>query len=58
MIRKIMEEINIIETKAITDNSEIILLTIGGVKYAFTETVISTYCSGCSVSIHTNLIKL
>jgi len=53
-----MEEINIIETKAITDNSKIILLTIGGVKYAFTETIISAYCSGCSVSIHTNLIKL
>lgn len=53
-----MEEINILETKAITNNSKIILLTIGDVKYAFTETIISAYCSGCSVSTHTNLIKL
>ena len=53
-----MEEINIIETKAITDNSKIVLLTIHGVKYAFTEAIVSTYCSGCSISIHTNLIKL
>lgn len=32
-----MEKINIIESKAITDNSKVVLLTIGGVKYAFTE---------------------
>lgn len=53
-----MEEINIIESKAITDNSKVVLLTIGGVKYAFTEAIVSAYCSGCSISIHTNLIKL
>ena len=53
-----MEEINIIETKAITDNSKLVLLTIKGVKYAFTEAIVSAYCNGCSTSIHTNLIKL
>lgn len=54
-----MEEINIIESKAITNNSKVVLLTIGGVKYTFTEAIIvSAYCSGCSISIHTNLIKL
>ena len=53
-----MEEIKIIETKNITSNSSISILTIGGVKYAFTESSVSAYCSGCSVSIHTNLIKL
>lgn len=50
-----METIEIIESKAITDNSSI---SINGVKYAFTEAIESAYCSGCSVSIHTNLIKL
>jgi len=53
-----MEEINIIESKAITDNSKVVLLTIWGVKYAFTEAIVLAYCSGCSISIHTNLIKL
>lgn len=53
-----MEEINIIESKAITNNSKVVLLNIGGVKYAFTEAIVSAYCSGCSISIHTNLIKL
>lgn len=53
-----MEEINIIESKAITNNSKVVLLSIEGVKYAFTEAIVSAYCSGCSISIHTNLIKL
>lgn len=53
-----MEEINIIETKAITDNSKMVLLTIDGVKYAFTEALVSAYCNGGSISVHTNLIKL
>ena len=50
-----MEEIKIIETKNITSNSSI---SINGVKYAFTEAIEAEYCSGCSVSIHTNLVKL
>ena len=53
-----METIEIIESKAITDNSSISIISINGVKYAFTEAIESAYCSGCSVSIHTNLIKL
>nr|DAU11036.1 MAG TPA: hypothetical protein [Caudoviricetes sp.] len=53
-----MEEIKVLDTKAITNNSKVVLLSIGGVKYAFTEAIVSAYCSGCSISIHTNLIKL
>lgn len=53
-----MEEIKIIETKNITSNSSISIISINGVKYAFTEAIEAEYCSGCSVSIHTNLIKL
>lgn len=32
-----MEEIKVIDTKVITDNSKVVLLSIGGVKYIFTE---------------------
>nr|DAW04800.1 MAG TPA: hypothetical protein [Caudoviricetes sp.] len=53
-----MEEIKILAAKAITNNSSLVLLTIDGVKYAFTEATVSAYSNGCSVSIHTNLIKL
>lgn len=53
-----MEEIKVIDTKVITNNSKLVLLSIGGVKYIFTEAIVSAYCSGCSISIHTNLIKL
>ena len=53
-----MEEIKIIETKNITSNSSISIISINGVKYAFTEAIEAEYCSGCSVSIHTNLVKL
>lgn len=53
-----MEEIKVLDTKAITNNSKAVLLSIGGVKYIFTEAIVSAYCSGCSISIHTNLIKL
>ena len=53
-----MEEIKIIETKNITSNSSISIISINGVKYAFTEAIEAEYCNGCSVSIHTNLIKL
>lgn len=57
-----MEEIKVIDTKVITDNSKVVLLSIGGVKYIFTEAT-SFYSKmsstgGCSVSIHTNLVKL
>nr|DAP06984.1 MAG TPA: hypothetical protein [Caudoviricetes sp.] len=51
-----MEEIKVIDTKVITDNSKVVLLSIGGVKYIFTEAHHATY-SG-AVSIHTNLVKL
>ena len=53
-----MEEIKIIETKNITSNSSISIISINGVKYAFTEAIEAEYCSGCPVSIHTNLVKL
>lgn len=51
-----MEEIKILETKEITDNSEVSIISISGVRYAFTEAKYSGYNG--HVSIHTNLIKL
>lgn len=51
-----METIEIIETKKITESSSISIISINGVKYAFTESESTGYNGG--VSIHTNLIKL
>ena len=51
-----MKEIKILESETITDNSIISIISIGGVKYAFTEAKYSGYNG--HVSIHTNLIKL
>lgn len=57
-----MEEIKVIDTKVITDSSKVVLLSINGVKYIFTEATSffskSSSTGGCSVSIHTNLVKL
>lgn len=51
-----MKEIKILETKEITDNSEVSIISLSGVRYAFTEAKYSGYNG--HVSIHTNLIKL
>ena len=51
-----METIKIIETKEITEHSSVSIISINGVKYAFTESGYLGYSGG--VSIHTNLIKL
>lgn len=51
-----MEEIKFIETKQISENSTISVISISGVRYVFVEAHHATY-SG-AVSIHTNLVKL
>ena len=51
-----MEEIKILESETITDNSIISIISIGGVKGVFTEAKYSGWNG--EVSIYTNLIKL
>lgn len=57
-----MQEIKILESETITDNSIISIISISGVKYIFTEATSfyskNSSTGGCSVSIHTNLVKL